>query len=354
MRKRRSCAIASAARMSDAKHPRIVIAGAGSIGCFVGGLLAAAGRDVTLLVRPRVAADMRNHGLMLTDLEGMSTKVAASELKLAEDPECLSLADVILVTVKSRDTADMAALVAAHTPAGATVVSLQNGVTNARLLREVLTAHDVRAGMVPFNVVPAEGGIYHRATDGHIVIEEGRGGLATLLDVPGLRVSESADIENIQWGKLLLNLNNALNALSGLPIHAQLSDRGWRKLMADQWDEALAVITAVGGAPVSSTPVSVKVIPWVLRLPNFLFTRVASAMLKIDPTARASMSYDLMANRPTEIDVLQGEIVEMGKRLGKPVPLNKGVMEVLRQAETSGNGLPGMTSAELRRAIGSR
>jgi 2-dehydropantoate 2-reductase len=351
MRKRRSCAIAL--RSDTAPKPRIVVAGAGAIGCFVGGLLAAAGRDVTLLVRPRVADRIRAHGLELTDLDGMKQTIAADALHLVQDPACLAQADVVLVTVKSRDTAGIGAEIARHTPQGAQVVSLQNGVTNAAALREVLPGYDVRAGMVPFNVVPMPGAGFHRATDGHIVIEAGLGALGTALHVPGLKVEENSDIENIQWGKFLLNLNNALNALSGLPLHAQLSDRAWRKLMADQWDEALRVISAAGATPVSTTPVSVKVIPWVLRLPTFMFTRAAAAMLRIDPTARASMSYDLMENRPTEIDVLQGEIVRMGQRLGLPTPINAGVAEALRRAEAAVDGVPAMTAGALRREIAS-
>lgn len=332
-------------------QPRIVVAGAGSIGCFVGGMLAAARHHVTLLVRPRVGAKIQAHGLALTDLDGLSQQVNPDDLYLAEDPSCLAHADIVLVTVKSRDTAAMAALIEAHAPPDVQVISLQNGITNAATLRQSLPVRDVRAGMVPFNVVPTGESGYHRATDGDIVIEAGAGALGAFLNVPGLAVSESRDIENIQWGKFLLNLNNALNALSGLPLKAQLSDRAWRKLMADQWDEAMRVITAQGGKPVSSTPVSVNTIPRILRLPSFIFKRVASKMVKIDPQARASMSYDLMDGRPTEIDVLQGEIVRLGASLGVPTPINATVADVLRTAEEAGEGLPNLTAAALRSEI---
>ncbi|OAN85796.1 2-dehydropantoate 2-reductase [Sulfitobacter geojensis] len=331
--------------------PHIVVAGAGSIGCFVGGLLAASGRNVTLLARPRIAAEIRAHGLTLTDLDGMAVRVSADAIGISTDPAILAGADMVLVTVKSRDTDAIGTVINTHAPRSAQVISLQNGVSNGTALRSVLPARDVRAGMVPFNVVPMGQGCYHRAVEGDIVIEAGPGALGSILAVPGLACLESREIENVQWGKFLMNLNNALNALSGLPIKAQLKDREWRKLMADQWAEALRVIHRNGIRPVSSTPVSVSVIPWVLRLPTGLFTRVASAMFKIDPQARTSMSYDLMERRPTEIAALQGVVVEMGRMSGIATPINAMVMDVVNTAELAGEGLPNLTPKALRREL---
>ena len=328
--------------------PHIVIAGAGAIGCFVGGMLAHAGHRVTLLVRPRVAAEIRAHGLTLTDFDGMALRTSADQLALAEAPSVFSEADLILVTVKARDTEEIGALINAHAPPEAPVISLQNGLTAAPALRQALPGRDVRAGMVPYNVVPMGQGCYHRAVEGDTVIEAGPGALAAQIAVPGLACTESREIENIQWGKFLLNLNNALNALSGLPLQQQLRDRQWRRLMADQWAEALGILRASGITPVSTTPVSVAMIPWILRLPNALFLKVAAAMLKIDPQARTSMSYDLMAGRPTEIDVLQGEVVRQGEVLGRPTPINSMVADVVRTAELAGEGLPHLTPKALR------
>ncbi|QFT57548.1 2-dehydropantoate 2-reductase [Sulfitobacter sp. THAF37] len=328
--------------------PNIVIAGAGAIGCFVGGLQAAAGAQVTLLLRARVAAEIHTHGLTLTDFDGMAQKVSAERLTLSEDPACLADADLILVTVKSGATAQIARLIDRHAAGKCPVVSLQNGVTNAALLRDMLPGRDLRGGMVPFNVVPLGQGGYHRATSGDIVIGAGPGDLGAVIGAPHLRVTESRDIEAVQWGKFLINLNNALNALSGLPLKAQLQDRGWRRLMADQWAEALAVLRARGIRPVSISPVEVGKVPWILRLPTPLFTRVAAQMLTIDEQARTSMSYDLMARRPTEIDALQGEVIRMGEEAGRRTPIARLVKDLIETAELAGQGLPNLPAAALR------
>lgn len=330
-------------------EPRqIVVAGAGAIGCFVGGLLAAGGRPVTLLSRPRIAAEIRGHGLSLTDFGGMAVQVPAEEIGLAEDPKALARAELVLVTVKSADTAEMARLIEQHAPRDCTVVSLQNGLGNADTLRAALPDFDVRAAMVPFNVVPLGQGGFHRATSGDILVEAGPGEVGARLSVPHLDTGESAEITAIQWGKFLVNLNNALNALSGLPLQEQLRDRGWRRLMADQWAEALRVLRASGIRPAATTPVPVGLIPHILRLPTPLFTRIAASMLTIDAQARTSMSLDLMGGRRTEIDELQGRVVRMGAEVGVPTPINALVAELIETAELADEGLPDLPLAAVR------
>ena len=93
---------------------RIVVAGAGSIGCFVGGLLAAVGHDVVLLGRARVLDEIRAQGLVLSDFGGLDLSVRADQLELSEDPTCLKDATMVLVTVKTGATSSMASEIAAR------------------------------------------------------------------------------------------------------------------------------------------------------------------------------------------------------------------------------------------------
>ncbi len=144
----------------------IAIAGAGSIGCFVGGLLAAASRDVALLARPRVIQEIGVNGLRLTGFDGLDQIVVGNKLRLSENPAILNGAGVVLVTVKSADSAEIADVIAEHAPADAVIISLQNGVGNIAVLRKRLPGRRVLGGMVPFNVIAAGGGRFHRATSG--------------------------------------------------------------------------------------------------------------------------------------------------------------------------------------------
>ena len=335
--------------MTASSHPRIVVAGAGSIGCYVGGCLALAGRDVTLLLRPALAEIIARHGLRISDLAGANHALASSAVKLATDPAAaLAEAEIILVTVKSGDTAAMAGLIAEHAPSGVTVVSLQNGVGNVdALLARVGGMGRVVPGMVPFNVVqtqePGQAARFHRATSGTIQIGAGVPGLRQALNVKGAAVAEHRDMAGVLWGKLILNLNNALNALSGLPLVEQLSDRRWRRLLAAQMDEGLAVMKAAAIKPARIEGVPPGAIPRILRLPDWLFRTVARSMMAIDPQARSSMWEDLERRRPTEIDYLQGAILKLGQKSGMRAPLAERIIALVKAAEVKGAGSPRLT-----------
>ncbi|MEP2922098.1 MAG: 2-dehydropantoate 2-reductase [Sulfitobacter sp.] len=331
MRKRPSCGGAL-----GNSQPHIVIAGAGAIGCYVGGLLDHAGHHVSFLGRPRILDEVRKAGLRLSDYGRGEVWRAPGRLDLREDAEVLATADIILVCVKSSATAQMGEMIAAHAPDAAIVISLQNGMGHADTLRAQLPDHDIRAGMVPFNVVPLGEGRFHRATSGDIVIPAGAGEVAGMISVEGLRVTQSDAIEAVQWGKFLINLNNAPNALSGLTLQEQLLDRDWRRLMADQMAEALGVLRAHGCAIRSTTPVPAGLVPHILRLPTPLFRRIAARMLTIDPKARTSMAYGLIGGRPTEIDALQGAVIAMGQAKSIPTPLCSAIHASVKRAEQSG------------------
>jgi 2-dehydropantoate 2-reductase len=206
----------------------------------------------------------------------------------------------------------------------------------------------VLGGMVPFNVMPLGNGRFHRATSGDIVIEQDEARTAEKLSVPGLTIRPTDNIDGVQWGKLLLNLNNALNALADLPLRRQLSSRPWRRLFADQLAEGLAAIRAEGIKPVAPTPIPAAWMPPLLRLPDLIFEALLGRTMKIDPEARSSMWEDLQRGRRTEIDYLQGVITAIADRHGLQVPLSRRIVTLIRSAETSGKGSPKLTPEQIR------
>ncbi len=326
----------------------IGVAGAGSIGCFVGGMYATAGRRVALLARPRVIGEIEGNGLRLTSFDGSDRTIPSDQLVLSDDPSIFGDAGVVLVTVKSADTGEIADAIARHAPADAIIVSLQNGVGNVSVLREKLPGRRVLAGMVPFNVVALGEGRFHRSTSGDIVIEQDDNDTAAQLSVPGLTMRATDNIAGVQWGKLVVNLNNALNALSDLPLRRQLEQRVWRRLFADQMAEGLAAMRAEGIKLVSATPVPAGLTPYLLRLPDALFAPLLRRTLKIDPEARSSMWEDLQRGRRTEIDYLQGVITEIANRHGLQVPISRRVVALVKQAEVLGKGSPKLTAEQIR------
>lgn len=329
-----------------ASEPRLTIgiAGAGAIGFFIGGRLHQAGHRVRFLARPRLAEAVRAEGLTLTDYEGREDRL--TDVTLSEDPAVLEDVDLVLVTVKSAATAEMARLIAQYAPASAVVISLQNGVTNPAILKEALPGRDVRGGMVPFNVTQTGPAAFHRGTSGEIIVAKGASPLPDLA-APGLAWRESGDFDAVAWGKLLVNLNNALNALSGLPLLEQLQDRAWRRLMAAQMQEAMAVLQAAGITPARFTAAPPRLVPYILRLPNWAFRRIAAQMLTIDPKARSSMWEDLQKGRRTEIDALQGAVLALAAEHRIACPVMTRIAGAVKAAETAGVGAPGLRPTDL-------
>jgi 2-dehydropantoate 2-reductase len=326
----------------------IGVAGAGSIGCFVGGMLVAGGRRIALLARPRVIAEIEADGLRPTSFEGFDRIIDANAFTLSDDPSIFADAGVVLVTVKSADTSDMADIIARSAPPDVVVVSLQNGVGNVEVLRNRLPGRRVLGGMVPFNVIALGQGRFHRATSGDIVIEQDDAGTAEKISVPGLKIRATDNIDGVQWGKLLVNLNNALNALADLPLRRQLAQRPWRQLFADQMAEGLAAIRAEGIRPVSPTPIPAGWMPPLLRLPDMIFEAMLGRTMKIDPEARSSMWEDLQRGRRTEIDYLQGVITGIAERRGLDAPLSHRIVALIRKAEADGKGSPGLSPEQIR------
>lgn len=331
---------------------KIAVFGAGSIGCYLGGKLTAAGHDVLLLGRERLQKEIAAHGLKLTHYEKPEKQVAAGAVAFETDPACLAMADVILVTVKSQDSAEAAATIARAARPDTLVVSIQNGIGNADTLRAGLPGWAVAGGMVPFNVVNLGEGHFHCGTEGGIVLEQlaGVAKVVTALNKSDIDTTEVTDIASVLWGKLLLNLNNALNMLSDKPLKEELSDRQFRLVLAEMQREALAATKAAGITPARIGKAQPQLMPTLLSLPNWLFEIVAAGMLKIDPTARSSMWEDLRAGRTPEIDYLQGAVVELGKEVGVPTPVNLRVLKAVNEAFAKGQS-PGWSGEDAQRHL---
>lgn len=321
---------------------KIVIFGAGSIGAYIGGSLLAAGADVLLIGRIRMRTRIMRYGLVLTDLHGRRVALEGAQIPYDEDPAALGSADLILVTVKSADTSSAAAAILNYAKPSTLIVSLQNGIGNADVLRQALPGWPVFAGMVPFNVVQMEEGRLHRGTEGELMVEASPSLHKWLaaFNAAHLPLVERTDFATVQWGKLLLNLNNPVNALSGLPLKTELSQRAYRRCLALLIDEALAVLKAAGIRPAKVARIGPFLLPWLLRLPDALFKRIAATMLRIDPEARSSMWEDLKAGRRTEVDYLNGAVVKLAESIGRDAPCNRCIVDLIRAAETGAQPMP--------------
>jgi len=320
--------------MTDlAEKAVITIFGAGLVGCYVGGMLASRGNNVLFFGREKTGNSVTQYGMALSSHHKPIRTIAGDHLKWISSEAALAGSDLVLVCVKSADTAKAAAIIDEYCKAGTTIISFQNGIGNGDTLRQTIKDNTVLAAMVGFNVVrfdeqPLR---YHCASEGEIIIEDHAHSQYLVQKLRDADITSRTDsnIQSILWGKLLLNLNNGVNVLSDLPLKQQLENRYYRKILALSIEEALGVIRFCGIKPAKIGKVKPEFTPALLRLPNFIFKILAGSMLKIDENARSSMWEDFVAGRRSEIDYLNGAVCSLGADHGRPTPVNDKIVELV-------------------------
>lgn len=328
---------------------RVGIFGAGAIGGTVAGRLAHGGHEVRLVGRPRIRAALAE-GLTLSRWGSAPVTVPGASLPFVDDASGLVDCDLVVITVKSGDATEAADALATALPPSVPWLSLQNGLDAVEALRAAAPERTIWPGLVPFNVVWSGPAHLHQGTSGPLVVPPALEAFAAAVRQGDGHARTHRDVRAVQWGKLLLNLNNAVNALAGRPLRAQLSDRAYRRILSDVMREGQRVLDAAGIRWCGVGRIRPGLAPYVLRLPDLVFFRVASALIAIDPEARSSMLDDLDRGRRTEVDHLNGAIVRLAEAAGVDAPLQRALVAAVHAAEAAG-GSPRLDPHALRAAL---
>lgn len=318
---------------------KVAVFGAGSIGCYLGGQLVYGGCDATFLGREKFQKEILENGLTLTHFERNILNLNFNDFEFSINPKSISEADIILVTVKSQDTQVAAETIAKYANTEALIISFQNGVSNKAVLKDTLAEHKVLGAVVPFNVTGPGPGKFHCGTEGNLSVESGDERLTALVSAfskSGQELDIYDDILPVQWGKLLVNLNNALNTLTGGTLRNGLMQRDYRTALAAIISEGLDIVRRANIEPADFGKASADKMIKILRLPNFIYAIIMNKIVKIDASARSSMLDDLEMGRRSEIDYLQGEVVKLAKETGQSAPYNQKILELINQAFLKG------------------
>lgn len=303
--------------------PRVCVFGAGAVGCFYGARLAEAGAPVTLVARPAHVRAINAEGLLF-ESAGTRRRVP---LRASTDPEALREADLVLVCVKTRDTAEAARTIAQHLKPGAIVVSLQNGIDNVERMRAAAGLDPLAAVVYVATSMGGPGHLVHSGRGdlvigeipGHAAPEDLRAGaVARCFERAGVPCPVSEDVRSALWTKLTMNC--VYNAMSGLGRAAYgriLAESGSHGVIRDLVAECAAVARAEG----------IKLEPEPVLFEAAV--RLGEAMA----AQYSSTAQDLLAGKPTEIDALNGVIVTRAAEHGIPVPLNRVLHLLVRLLE---------------------
>lgn len=292
---------------------QIAVVGAGAVGCYYGGMLARAGHDVNFIGRRTHVNAINSHGLLL-DMQNFKGYLPA---KAVTDASSLVSPDVVLFCVKSADTEEAGRSLAGRLGPETPILSLQNGVDNSQRLC-VVTGHPVIPAVVYVGSEMAGPGHVKHHGGGALVIGSSpkSEALAKALRAADIQTNVSDNIEGVLWSKLVTNCAyNALSAVASVPYGPMLDVEGTKEVVASAVQEAITVARACG-----------------VRIPEGLLDQILN-IPTIMPNQMSSTAQDLARGKPTEIDFLNGYVVQKGIELGIPTPTNRALQVMVKLAE---------------------
>lgn len=312
----------------------ILIAGAGALGSVFGATLKAAGHEVTMLGRREHLHAIARSGL---ELSGLFGRRVARGFTLVEDPARLDRSfPLILCTVKSYDTEMIARALCARLADDGVVVSAQNGLGNIETLAAHFGARRVLGARVIFGAELLDPGAVRvtvfaepvaigpaPAVSAKATAELKRKAqrIAELIAAGGIPCEACADITPVLWTKVLYNAAlNPLGALLGLHYGALGEDPDLRRIIDQVIEEAFAVARGLGVALAFADAQEYRAAFYGRLIPSTF-------------DHRPSMIQDLKRRGRTEIDALNGKIVELAERLGLKAEVNRTLTSLIHASE---------------------
>jgi 2-dehydropantoate 2-reductase len=285
-----------------------LVVGPGAMGCLFAAGLKKAGYEVTLLdYLPERARKINSRGIVVQGVTGEYTvKVPAVADRISEQP------DFVLICVKSYKTKEAAEKIKPRLGPEAFVVTLQNGMGNLEILEEIFGKKKVFGGITAQGSTLLGPGKIKHAGQGETIIgpEEYPGspleGIISAFNTAGFKTRSTKNVVDLIWGKLIINVGiNVLSAITRLKNGRLPELDGTRRVMENAVKEAVAVAHAKN-----------------IRLPYP--DPLARVMEVCRDTAEniASMLQDVLKERITEVDFINGAIVREGIALGIPTPVN--------------------------------
>jgi 2-dehydropantoate 2-reductase len=316
---------------------QVAVYGAGAIGSLVGARLHEAGISVQLIGRPAQVDAIRANGLLVKGLEESRTV----HLPAATGPD--GAPDVILLTVKSQDVQG-ACRVMARLPSDATVVTMQNGVRSDREAADILGPGRIVGCVLNISATYLEPGVVEQNT--REMFQVGApfpesvprvDAVMTLLS-PVLRTELVPDIARARWTKLMANLNNAIMAITGLPIGRALRHAGLARLSIATIREGVRTAQLGGfGLDQSKRARTFRLMSTLpMSLSYLIFGKRLAGNFPPDSTYGPSTLQSLRRGSSSELDYLNGEIVRLGEQIGLPTPYNTGLLEQGRTVFATG------------------
>jgi len=311
------------------------VIGLGAVGSIIGGLLAKSGEKVILIGKKNQVEEISKKGLKIN---GINNSILLENVQVSTDLSLISSSDVIIICIKSHDTKYLAENLKKFIKKSTFIISLQNGVRNAHILKDI-TGNTVLSGIILFNALYIKPGEVTLTLKGGLILEtdnlykEALKSFIGALNKSGIESKLETNIEGFLWSKLIVNLQNAVTALTGQTIKESILDKDSRAIIIATMKEGLYILKR-SEIPYKTLPdIDPKITIRRLTILNSVLLKLGSRILKLNETARGSMWQSLYRGRPTEIDYINGEIVNIAKKHNLEAPINKKLVELVKEAE---------------------
>lgn len=303
------------------KTPKVVVLGAGSVGCYFGGMLARAGHDVTLIARANHVEAITNNGLHM-DCQSFQDYV---QVKARSDYIPLSDADIVLCCVKSPDTEFVINEVKPYLNKSAVILSLQNGVDNAERIAKLVDNPTYPTVVYVATAMLGPGKLKHFGRGELVLGSLGNDSnelktLSDFLQQSNIPCEISSNIRKDLWLKFLVNCSyNGISAIGQIQYGNMVSNPEVVNLINQITEECL-MIAEKEGVMISAAEADQA---------NHAIGVTMSGQ-------KSSTAQDLVKGKLTEIDYLNGLIVRRAAEHGLSAPANQAVYALVKMLEKNG------------------
>ncbi|MAA76238.1 MAG: hypothetical protein CMN28_16225 [Salinisphaeraceae bacterium] len=301
------------------------VIGAGAVGTFIAGYLTAAGHQPTLVVRPQRRSNYDSDRLRI-DRPGAGATMRLPSPRITSRPAYADASRVFICT-KRAQLPDVAASLAGQLPDNCLVLPCVNGVGAEQVIAQALPGQPCAPVYVMSNMRVVAPLHIQLNTAAELIVETTGRDALKLFRGTGLKARAAAPGSG--WGKLLINLNNAIGALCQSGFTDMFAHPQLRQAYLLCLDEAVATLEAAGQPYTMPAPVSYGVYRWLLARVPALPLWVARRKNGLSDEAYPSMCVDLEAGRVTEVGFLNGAVVDLAARLDRRAPVNQRVVELV-------------------------
>ena len=302
---------------------KIAVVGPGALGCLLAGLLKSKTKEDIWLIdnSPERAKRIRENGLRI---EGMSS--VSAQVNVSADPKEAGPVDLVIICVKSYSTEDACKGIKEMVCEKTLVLTLQNGIGNVQVLNDYFGTERVIAGVTNHGATLLGPGHVRHAGKGDTIIGIPKGksrasvkDAADILSKAGFETKVAKDIDSVVWSKLVINVGiNALTAITRLKNGMLIQHDGTREVLRSAVQEAVRIVKRKRVKLTYDDPI-----------------QKVESVCKSTAANVSSMLQDVLNNKRTEIDYINGAVTRQGRALGIPTPVNEVLTNLVRTIEAT-------------------